>query len=237
MLNTIPYYIAVLFLVITAITFFFIYKIISNAANATVRKRTTVIMMAVAGWIILQSILSISHVYSSHLDSVPPLLFRFGLLPVLLFFSYLFISKSGRNFIDTLPLAQLTYLHSIRIPVEIGLYLIYIYGAVPELMTFEGGNLDILSGLSAPVIGFLYFKKKSIKPQLLLLWNLICLALLFNIVSRALLSAPFPFQKLAFNQPNVAILYFPFILLPSFMVATVLFCHLAAIRKIILKRL
>ncbi|MDB6080057.1 MAG: putative transrane protein of unknown function, partial [Akkermansiaceae bacterium] len=47
-----------------------------------------------------------------------------------------------------------------------------------------------------------------------------------------LLSAPFPFQRLALDQPNVAILSFPFIWLPTFIVPVVLFTHLASIRQL-----
>ena len=40
------------------------------------------------------------------------------------------------------------------------------------------------------------------------------LALLVNIVGNAILSAPFQFPQFAFDQPNHAVLYFPFIWLP-----------------------
>ncbi|MEO6499519.1 MAG: hypothetical protein ABIN95_10915 [Mucilaginibacter sp.] len=69
-----------------------------------------------------------------------------------------------------------------------------------------------------------------------LLWNFICLALLLNVVAHALLSAPFRFQQMAFEQPNVAILYFPFIWLPGFIVPAVLLCHLSAIRQLIMRK-
>jgi hypothetical protein len=44
----------------------------------------------------------------------------------------------------------LTLLHIIRIPVELGLYWLFIYKAIPQLMTFEGRNFDILVGLTVP---------------------------------------------------------------------------------------
>jgi len=43
-----------------------------------------------------------------------------------------------------------------------------------------------------------------------------------------------PFAQLfAFDQPNIAILYFPFVWLPSFIVMTVLFSHLISIRRLV----
>ena len=123
-------------------------------------------------------------------------------------------------------------LQSIRILVEISLYLLFLRHQVPALMTFEGGNLDILAGLSAPLIGWLYARAR-IGKRGLLIWNTLCLLGVLNALTRALLSAPFPFQQFAFHQPTVAILYFPYVLLPAFLVPAVLFCHLATYRKLL----
>ena len=70
----------------------------------------------------------------------------------------------------------------------------------------------------------------------LLVWNILGLLLLLNIVVIAVLSAPFRFQLLGFEQPNIAILYFPFIWLPCCIVPLVLFSHLAAIRQLTRKK-
>ena len=102
-------------------------------------------------------------------------------------------------------------------------------------MTFEGRNFDILSGLTAPIVYFFGFIKKQLNKTILLLWNFICLGLLINIVFIAVLSAPFPFQKFAFDQPNIAVLYFPFTWLPACVVPLVLLSHLATIRQLLKK--
>ncbi len=109
------------------------------------------------------------------------------------------------------------------------------YKAVPELMTFEGRNFDILSGISAPIVYYLYFIKGKISKRTLIIWNFICLLLLVNIVVHAILSAPTPFQKMAFDQPNIAVLHSPFHLLPAIVVPLVFLSHLASIR-LLLKR-
>ena len=59
--------------------------------------------------------------------------------------------------------------------------------------------------------------------------------LLINIVATAVLSLPSPFQQQAFNQLNIAILYFPFVWLPSVVVPVVLLAHVSAIRQLIRK--
>jgi hypothetical protein len=90
----------------------------------------------------------------------------------------------------------------------------------------------ILSGISSPFIAYFCFHKLILIKKIILLWNIICLGLLLNIVINAILSAPSPFQQLAFEQPNVAVLYFPFVWLPCCVVPIVLFAHLVAIRQL-----
>lgn len=100
-------------------------------------------------------------------------------------------------------------------------------------MTFEGRNYDILAGITAPFIAYFGFTQRKISRQLIVAWNFIALALLLNIIVNALLSAPTPLQKFAFDQPNIAIVNFPFSWLPTFIVPMVLFVHLASIRQLL----
>mgnify|MGYP003376458549 CR=1 FL=1 len=132
-----------------------------------------------------------------------------------------------------MDIKALTLLHIVRVPVEIVLFRLFIYIMIPELMTFEGRNFDIISGISAPLIYYFGFVQKQLSNKIIIIWNVLCLMLLFNIVINAVFSAPFPFQKFAFDQPNIAILYFPFNWLPSCVVPIVLFSHIVAIRQIL----
>jgi len=59
-----------------------------------------------------------------------------------------------------------------------------------------------------------------------------CLLLLLNVVITAIFAIPSPVQKIAFDQPNIAVLYFPFNLLPTIVVPLVLFAHCVAIKRL-----
>ncbi|MDQ3108956.1 MAG: hypothetical protein M3R17_03585 [Bacteroidota bacterium] len=184
-------------------------------------------------WLLLQSIISLTGFYTVT-NTFPP---RFLLLigPPLLFIVFLFATKKGRIFIDSLDIKTLTLLHIVRIPVELVLFWLFLHKAVPQLMTFEGRNFDILSGISAPFIYYFGFVRPKMNRKIILLWNFICLGLLLNIVIHAVLSAPFPFQKFAFDQPNIAVLYFPFVWLPCCIVPLALLSHLISIRQLLKK--
>lgn len=147
----------------------------------------------------------------------------------------LFLTSSGRKFIDSLPQQTLTWLHTSRIVVEIVLYFLFVHGAIPQLMTFEGRNFDIIAGMTAPLIALFGDKKQPLNKKIILGWNIICLLLVLNITIIAVLSLPTPFQRFAFEQPNIAVSYFPFNWLPAFVLPVVIFSHLAVIRQLIHK--
>jgi hypothetical protein len=188
-------------------------------------------LLVAVSWAILQSILGLSGIYQDT-QIMPPRLMLFGIFPTLVFIAATFLTANGRKFIDNINLQTLTYFHSIRIPVEIVLTLLFHQGVVSVYMTFEGTNFDLFSGITAPIVGYFVFRTTNENKKLLLFWNIICLMLLLNVVITAIFAFPSAFQKLAFDQPNIAVLYFPFSLLPTIIVPTVLFGHLAAIRRL-----
>lgn len=183
------------------------------------------------GWTLLQTALGLCGIYQDT-QTIPPKLMLLGIFPTLVFLAATFFTAKGRQFIDNINLQRLTFFHSIRVPVEIVLTLLFHQGLVSEYMTIEGTNFDLFSGITAPIVGYLAFRTTNENKKLLLVWNVICLLLLLNVVITAVFAFPSPFQKLAFDQPNIAVLYFPFNLLPSVIVPTVLFGHLAAIRRL-----
>ena len=235
MLPHLPLYLPIVFIVTTLLALGCVMLLINTASKPIGGKATSLIIASIIIWMTLQSALSYLGIYRSSPEAIPPRIILFGVLPTFMTIVFLLVTRKGKLFIDRLSMQMLSYVHIVRIPVELCLYALFINGAVPQLMTFEGRNLDILAGLTAPLVGFFGIGQSKMGKMPLLAWNFICLGLLLNIVVNAILSAPSPFQKFAFEQPNIAILYFPFSLLPTFIVPLVLFSHLAAIRKLINK--
>jgi hypothetical protein len=200
--------------------------------RATKQSKTFLVIIFI--WMAIQLLPGLTNFYTDGFK-MPP---RFALLivPPLIFILIMFSTAGGKKFISSLSIRQLTLLHIIRIPVEIVLYFLFIAKTIPQIMTFEGRNFDILAGVTAPVIYYFGFVKNNLSKPFLIIWNLICLGLLFNIVTLAVLSAATPFQQFGFNQPNIAIAHFPFNWLASVVVPIVLFSHLVVLRKLILQK-
>jgi hypothetical protein len=224
-MENLPVYITAGFILTTFLTVYIFYKAANNS------KQVLLILLASLA---LQAAIGLTGFYTVT-NTLPP---RFVLLilPPLFFIAVLFATEKGRGFIDSMNTKTLTLLHLVRIPVEFILFGLFIHKAIPQLMTFEGRNFDIISGITAPFIYYFGFIKNKIPQKVLLAWNFICVALLINIVLNAVLSAPFTFQQFAFDQPNIAILYFPFVWLPACVVPLVLLSHLATIRQLLKKQ-
>ena len=177
-------------------------------------------------WSIVHSILAYRGFYQDT-TSMPP---RFGLvlIPGVLFI-ILGLLPRHHTWLQIHRNPQLSMLlHTVRLPVEIVLWGLFMHQMVPQLMTFEGRNFDILMGITAPIIGALYYRKK-IGKRALLAWNIIGLILVVFILVNGLLSAELPFQQFGFEQPNRALSYFPFVLLPALVVPVVIWTHLSDI--------
>ncbi|MCE3295059.1 MAG: putative transrane protein of unknown function [Crocinitomicaceae bacterium] len=239
MLENLPTYITLTFGLTTVATLLLFIRAIKRSSSGQVQKKAALIFISLTVWLAIQAVLTLYDVYKTDSNSFPPKIMLFGIFPTVLTIIGLFATPKGREFMDSLPLKSLTWLNIVRIPVEIVLFWLFLHKAIPELMTFEGRNFDILAGISAlPIaIGIAYFgfTKQKIGRTAILIWNFICLGLLLNIVVNALFSAPSPIQKFAFDQPNIAILNFPFSWLPTFIVPVVLLGHLISIRQLLKK--
>lgn len=236
MIQNMPTYISLVFGLTTVATLVLFFWSIKNSSSEKTRQNSTKIIFGLTIWLAIQAILTLKNIYNSDTTSVPPKILLFGILPTILAIILLFITDKGRQFTDSLPLKNHTYLNIVRIPVELVLWWLFLNETVPELMTFEGRNFDIFAGITAPFIAYFGLTKGKFSRQTILIWNFFCLGLLINIVVNAFFSAPSPLQKFAFDQPNIAILNFPFSWLPTFIVPIVLLGHLASISQLMKNR-
>ena len=222
-----PSWLAVFFGITTLVTLALLYRAV-RAVSATGASR---LLLIGSGWLLVLAVLAYADFFLQ-LRSVPPH-FPVAIGPPFLLIAGLFSTSTGRGWLRQLPLSRLTSLHTVRVPVELTLYGLYIYHQVPRVNDVRGAQLRHTGGVNSTRSGLLAFGKRPLPSGWLLAWNVAALGLVMNIVVHAVLSAPLPFQQLAFDQPNVGYLKLPYIWLPGIIVPTVLFCHGVAIIRLV----
>lgn len=128
-----------------------------------------------------------------------------------------------------LPGAGLIAFHMFRFPLELVLFALANDGRLPERMTFAGRNFDVLVGLSAPfVAGAL--ARGIIGWRTVIAWNLASLALLVNVTSLAIRSAPGPLHGFPGTEPLTLVANLPYTFLPGLLVPVAYLAHFLSLR-------
>jgi hypothetical protein len=119
------------------------------------------------------------------------------------------------------------------LPLELVMHQAAADGLMPSVMSFDGYNFDILSGVSAALVAPLIFAGKA--PRwLVVAWNGLGSALLFAIGTIAMLASPV-FRVFGEDQVNVWVTRFPYCWM-AVMVAAALFGHILVARKLTAER-
>lgn len=230
-MDTVPAYVPIVFILTTFATAAFLTQAIRAVGTRSLPSQILLFLLPL--WLIFQVVISLGGFYLNE-NAVPPRIALCGVWPALLtIIAYFLFFRT--NFVERIPLRLLTSIHVVRIPVELTLFWLFVAKQVPQVMTFEGRNYDIFSGILAVPIYFFAFRGGKANRWLLIGFNLVGLILLANIVSIAIMSMPSPIQQMSFDQPNRGLAYFPYIWLPTIIVPTVLFAHLSSLWKLWLR--
>src|SRR6186997_495386 len=114
MIEQVPAYISIIFLITSFLTFGILAYAIKRVGFDCFWSK--LFLFVIPFWMLFQAVMAISGFYLLT-ESVPPRLALFAVFPaILLILVCLF---TGRDFIERLPLLALTAIHIVRIPVEI----------------------------------------------------------------------------------------------------------------------
>jgi hypothetical protein len=181
-------------------------------------------------WLAYVAVLSWFGIFTTIPGRPPAILLIF--VPVILFVALGVVrSPWGRIAALNVPLPILLGLQSFRMGVELFLHRFWIDGLAPKMLTYEGANIDIMIGASAPIMTWVATRGR-VGLQAALIWNMLGLLALANIITRSILTAPGPLNLLASDTPNTFIGVFPYSLLPGFFPPLAITLHILAIRAI-----
>ena len=191
------------------------------------------LLAALSLWFIYAGLLGYFAVIKNTAIRPPGIVFLLGpvVLFLLLFTAFVARSSGGKHLAMAFPLWILLGTQTFRVGVELFLHQLWINGLVPKMLTFGGANVDIYIGASAPLIAWLSTRGR-IGIRLALAWNVLGLLTLTNVVIRAVLTSPGPFNVIHAEVFNRMFGTFPFMFIPGFFVPLAVTLHVLAIRAI-----
>ena len=212
------------FLAVTAAT------VLALTARYLTRRTALIALAGLPLWLAYVGLLAYSGVIRNAALRPPGIVFV--VLPVILFVLIFFVrSSAGARVALAFPLWIILGMQSFRIGVELLLHRLWLDGLVPRMLTYNGANLDILAGLSAPLAAWA-FTKGRIGERFALAWNVFGLLTLANIITRSVLTAPGPLHLIDTEVPNLAMGIFPFTYIAGFFAPLAMVLHVMAIRAL-----
>ena len=186
--------------------------------------------VALVGWLALTAVLA-ERGFFEDFQSMPPHLLL-GVGPPLLTLLALTVSPRVMPLLAAVPPAWLVAAQTFRIPVEIVLWRLAVAGVIPELLSFHGRNVDILVGLTAPVVAYACFVRRAWPARVAVWWNWAGIVILLNVVVLVQLSAPTPWRIFETDPPATFIGDWPYIWLPAFLVPLAWLLHALSLRQL-----
>ena len=200
------------------------------AARYLSRGIATGILIGLPAWLVYVGLLAYFGVVRNTTLRPPGIVYV--LLPVFVFvLVYVVRSEASARAAFAIPLWALLAMQVYRVGVEMFLHQLWKESLVPRMVTFEGANLDILIGATAPLIAWLATRGDR-GLRLAFLWNLLGLLSLANVATRSALTSPGPLRILHSDLPNLAIGMFPYTYIPGFLAPLAVVLHVLAIRSL-----
>ena len=141
------------------------------------------------------------------------------------------VSPVGRRLAAGLPLAVLVGVQGFRLPLELMMHRAYEDGLMPVQMSYSGLNFDIVTGITALIVGALLATGRA-GIRTARAWNVMGTLLLVNIILISLLSAPTPWRVWRDGPANNWVTTEPYIWLPTVMVAFAILGHIVIYRRL-----
>lgn len=138
-------------------------------------------------------------------------------------------SRLGGRLERGLPLWALVATQAFRLPLELVMHAAADEGTMPVVMSFEGYNYDIVTGITAILAAAALYM--GAPRWLAAVWNILGFVLLLGIVTIAFLASPLV-RLWGDAQLNVWVAYAPFTWLPTVMVAAAIAGHIVVARAL-----
>ena len=201
--------------------------IIATLTARYFRERLRALLIGLPVWLVYVGLMSYSGLVSKTALRPPGIVYI--ALPAVLFVLVVFVfSGEGARIASAFPLWVLIGMQTFRIGVELLLHRLWVDGLAPRIVTYQGSNVDIWIGLSAPLIALVSTRGRW-GERLALGWNVVGLITLANAITLAALTAP-GLNLIPSEVPDLAIGAFPFTYIAGFFAPLAMALHALSIR-------
>jgi hypothetical protein len=145
------------------------------------------------------------------------------------------LSPVGRRLAMGLPLVALVGFQGFRLSLEIVLHRLYTEGVVPVAMTWEGRNIDVISGVLALLAVPVLRSARLARWHRPIAWlvGVVGFALLLNVAATAILSSPVPMRR-SFEGPALQLAFHvPWVWIVPICVGGALAGHVVVFRSLL----
>jgi hypothetical protein len=201
--------------------------IIAALTARYLRERLRVLLIGLPLWLLYVGLLSYYGVVSNT-DLRPPGIVYVAAPSVLFVFLVFALSGAGARIASAFPFWVIIGMQAFRIGVELLLHRLWVDGLAPRVVTYQGGNVDIWIGFSAPLIAWISARGRW-GERLALGWNVVGLFTLANAITLGALTAP-GINLIHSEVPNLAIGLFPFTYIAGFFAPLAMALHAVSIR-------
>ena len=164
--------------------------------------------------------------------AINPIVAPFIMIGFILLFAFLqkvYASKTAQAITAAMPMHWLIAIQTYRI-VGVAFFFLWAQGVLPAAFAFPAGIGDILVGLSAPIVAYLYYRKKPYANKLAIWWNILGIVDLIIALGTGILGFPRPIQTLPVSPSTEAMSLYPLALVSLFSVPLALLLHALGIK-------
>ncbi len=156
---------------------------------------------------------------------MPPRLFLLLVLPLFLFTGIFLFRKRNHQWLHNIPKTWPIFYQSFRVLIETLFVFSVARGVLPKEVTMEGYNFDVVFGISALVVAYL-FQKNHVGRKVIIAWNYLGLAVIAAIIF-LFLSTTFAPQLYGSDTPLMPLeaISYPYTLVAGFLMPSAVFMH------------
>jgi len=195
--------------------------------KSTVRKKKGALVFGSVIWHIYVYVMASSGILDNF--DFPPRFFLFLILPLFIFTGVFIYLNRNNSWIKNIPEDWLIFYQSFRLLIESIFVFSVAEGILNKEVTIEGYNYDMVFAFTAPLFGFVAYKK-LLSRKVLVSWNYAGLLVIASIIFLFLSSVfnPQLFGSETMILPAAAVKY-PYILVAGFLMPSAVFIHVLSI--------